>query len=871
MVGSKIKSSLKRPNGTLKKQYLSRMQNYIGLSESEAATRLRQDGYNELPSAKPRNVFQIAFEVLREPMLLLLLGCAGTYFLLGDVKEALILSIFVFVVIGIELYQQGKTEKALDALRDLSSPRALVIRGGERERIAGRDVVRGDLIVLVEGDRVPADGFVLEATNLSVDESLLTGESVPVRKSADEAHQTMRRPGGDDLPFVFSGTLVVQGTALARAEATGLQTELGKIGKTLQEVESEPTLLQRDTRRLVRNLAIIGLSLCALLIIGYGLTRGDWLRGFLAALTLAMAILPEELPVVLTVFLALGAWRLSRLNVLTRNMPAVETLGATTALCVDKTGTLTMNKMALSKLYVAGELLDVTSASPANLPETFHEMLEYAVLASQPEAFDPMDRAIRLTADRTLAGTEHLHLDWSLVRQYPLDKKLLAVSQVWNSPNGEEFVIAAKGAPEAIIDLCHVSANEAQQITAIVSKLSNNGLRVLGVAKSHFRKIELPGTQHDFGFEFLGLLALADPVRPSVAGAMKECQEAGIRVVMITGDFPGTAKSIAREIGMANPEGAITGAELNAMDEATLQQHIGNVCVFARAVPEQKLRLVNALKANGEIVAMTGDGVNDAPALKSANIGIAMGERGTDVAREAADLVLLDDDFSSIVKAVRMGRRIFDNLKKAVAYIFAIHVPIAGLSLLPVLLRWPLILEPVHIAFLELIIDPACSVIFEAEAEEVDIMQRPPRSTNERLFTRRSAVFSLLQGLGVLLVLLAIFGIALNRGQGEADARALTFTTLVIANLCMILTNRSRSRGFLSILKTPNPAAWWVIGSTLTFLTLALYVPFLRTLFHFSILHPDDIALCLEMGALSILWFEFVKMFDRRWKPVKAA
>jgi Ca2+-transporting ATPase len=845
------------------------MQNHSGLSESEAAARLLQVGYNELPSTKPRNILQIGFEVLREPMLLLLLGCAGTYFLLGDVKEALILSIFVFVVIGIELYQERKTERALDALRDLSSPRALVIRDGQRKRIAGREVVPGDLMVLVEGDRVPADGVVLSATNLSADESLLTGESVPVRKSAEEVEAGMRRPGGDDLPFVFSGTLIVHGTALARAEATGLQTELGTIGKSLQEVEPTPTLLKQDTARIVRNLAIAGLTLCALLVIGYGLTRGDWLRGFLAALALAMAILPEELPVVLTVFLALGAWRLSRLNVLTRNMPAVETLGATTALCVDKTGTLTMNRMAVSKLFVAGELLDLAASPQAAFPERFHELLEYAVLASQIEAFDPMDRAIRATADRNLSGTEHIHKNWSLVRQYPLSKQLLAISQVWTSPDGEDFVIAAKGAPEAIIDLCHLPVDEAQQITGVVSDLSQDGLRVLGVAKSRFHKADLPVDQHEFVFDFLGLIALADPVRPTVAKAMRECQQAGIRVVMITGDFPGTARSIAREIGMANPEGAITGPELNAMDEAALRQHIGDIGVFARAVPEQKLRLVNAFKANGDIVAMTGDGVNDAPALKSANIGIAMGERGTDVARESADLVLLDDDFSSIVKAVRMGRRIFDNLKKAVAYIFAIHVPIAGLSLLPVLFRWPLILEPVHIAFLELIIDPACSVVFEAEPEESDIMNRPPRSAGERLFDRRTIVFSVLQGLGVLLILLAIFGVSLHRGQSEADARALTFTTLVIANLCMILTNRSRSRGFLSILRTSNPTAWWVVGATLTFLALALYVPFLRTLFHFSSLHPGDIALCLAMGALSILWFETLKMSDRRWRRAR--
>ncbi len=835
-----------------------------GLSEAEVAQRLLDRGYNELPSAKPRNIFRIAFDVLREPMLLLLLGCSSTYFFLGDVQEGLILSVFVFVVIGIELYQERKTERALDALRDLSSPRALVIRGGERRRIAGREVVPGDIVVLAEGDRVPADGILLAATNLATDESLLTGESVPVRKLVQQAETGMGRPGGDDLPFVFSGSLVVRGTGLARVASTGLQTELGKIGKSLQSVVAEPSLLRKDTERLVRAIALGALALCTTVVVVYGLTRGDWLRGFLAALTLAMAILPEELPVVLTVFLALGAWRLSRARVLTRQMPAIETLGAATVLCVDKTGTLTMNRMTVRKLFVQGAFLDLAGTDSAALPEEFHETVEFAMLASQVEAFDPMDKAIGELARTALLGTEHLHRDWNLVRQYPLAKKLLAISQVWSSPDGGDLVIAAKGAPEAIMDLCHLDSTEIDRLSTVVSQLAEEGLRVLGVAKSHFRKMDLPADQHEFQFRFLGLIALADPIRQTVPQAVQECQHAGIRVVMITGDFPGTASSIAAEIGLGDASSVITGSELEAMPERDLRERIQTISIFARAVPDQKLRLVEALKANGEIVAMTGDGVNDAPALKAAHIGIAMGERGTDVAREAADLVLLDDDFLSIVKAVRLGRRIFDNLKKAMAYIFAIHVPIAGLSLIPVLFRLPPVLEPVHIAFLELIIDPACSIVFEAEQEEADVMDRPPRAASERLFSRRMVGLSILQGTGVLVIVLAIFVTALYRGQGEADARALTFTTLVIANLSLILTNRSWSRNVADIVRTPNPAMWWVLGGTLVFLGLVLYVPFLRILFHFSTLHPDDIALCLTAGVLSVGWFEGLKWMQRR-------
>ncbi len=475
-----------------------------------------------------------------------------------------------------------------------------------------------------------------------------------------------------------------------------------------------------------------------------------------------------------------------------------------------------------------------------------------------------MDRAIRKLGDEALHGTEHLHASWKVVREYPLAKNLLAISEAWVSPDDAQFVIAAKGAPEAVADLCHLSKQDTAILNETVAGMAAEGLRVLGVAKAQISSKILPDQQHDFEFELLGLVALADPVRPAVPGAIQECQAAGIRVIMITGDYPGTAMSIARQIGLESTDGAISGPEVAAMDEQTLRHRVVRANVFARAVPEQKLQLVSAMKANGEIVAMTGDGVNDAPALKAAHIGIGMGERGTDVAREAADLVLLDDDFSSIVQAVRLGRRIFDNLKKAMAYIFAIHVPIAGLSLCAVLFRWPLILEPIHVAFLELIIDPACSIVFEAEEEDADIMQRPPRPATERLFNKQMVIMSLLQGFGVLIILLAIFGIALYRGQGEQDARALTFTALVIANVALIATNRSWSRTFVGILRTPNPAMWWVAGSALVFLALVLYTPFLKALFHFSTLHPHDIALCVGAGAVSIAWFETLKAFQRR-------
>jgi len=599
-------------------------------------------------------------------------------------------------------------------------------------------------------------------------------------------------------------------------------------------------------------------------VVLYGLTRGNWLQGFLAGITLAMAMLPEEFPVVLTIFLALGAWRLSKMNVLARRVPVIETLGSATVLCVDKTGTLTVNRMSIRKLAVDGTVHDVEQPEAQPLPEAFHAIVEFGILASQRDPFDPMEKAFHDLGNARLAHTEHLHADWKLERGYPLSPHLLAMSHVWKSPTGQDYVLAAKGAPEAIADLCHLDADRTQTIGKHVAAMAEDGLRVLGVARGVYRQQALPGEQHDFTFEFLGLVGLADPLRPSVPAAVQECYTAGIRVVMITGDHPTTAHSIARHAGLQPCDEIITGPELDAIDEAELQRRVRTINVFARMVPEQKLRLVNALKANGEVVAMTGDGVNDAPALKAAHIGIAMGGRGTDVARESASLVLLDDDFASIVQSIRMGRRIFDHLQKAMTYIVAVHVPIAGMSLVPVLLGGPLALLPVHILFLQLVIDPACSMVFEAEPEEPEVMRRPPRNPMTPLLGSRILAFGLLEGVSALLIVLAVYLSAIWGWLDVADALALSFTTLVVANLGLIFANRSWTGSIWSTLRTPNAALWWVIGGTIFFLGLALYVPFLRNLFHFSTLHPNDLALCLAGGVVSILWFEALKVFKRR-------
>jgi Ca2+-transporting ATPase len=842
---------------------LSNLNGLTGLSENEVTELLAREGFNEIPSAGRRNFFGIVLDIIREPMLLLLIASGIIYMVLGDVQEALMLLGFVFVIIGITIYQEQKTERALDALRDLSSPRALVLRDGETKRIAGREVVRGDTVILAEGDRVPADGIVISCNNLSVEESILTGESVSVQKAEADGISNMERPGGDNTPFVYSGTLVVSGLGVVRVAAIGLNTEFGKIGKSLQTIKLEDTSLQKETRKIVRNLAIIGGCLCILMALIYGFTTSQWLDGLLASITLAMAILPEEFPVVLTIFLALGAWRISLDRVLTRRMNAIETLGSDTVLCVDKTGTLTENRMSVEKIFAGADFHAIDATGSNAPPEKFHQLVEYGILAGQTSPFDPMEKALRELGHRYSNLVEHLHENWTLTKEYPLSKKLMALSRVWKSSDSHNFVIAAKGAPEAIMDLCHFNDEEISNLSGKISTMAMDGLRVLGVAKAHFNASSLPSSQHDFKFEFIGLVGFADPIRSTVPEAIKECYGAGIRVVMITGDYPVTAQNIARQIGLKHADEFITGAEMQAMDDIELRDRIKSVNIFARVVPEQKLKLVDAFKENGEVVAMTGDGVNDAPALKSANIGIAMGGRGTDVAREAGALVILDDDFSSIVKAIKMGRRIFDNLRKAMAYILAIHVPIAGLSLIPVIMGLPLILMPAHVVFLELIIDPACSIVFEAEKAEANVMRRPPRSKKEPLFSRNTVITSLLQGLVILILTLAIYIFCLQQGRAEVEARTITFVSLVFANTGLILSNRFHSTNVIASMRVKNRALWWIMGSATILLALVVYIPFLNDMFKFSPMSISDVAICVALGIVSIAICDLIKYLNR--------
>ncbi len=829
-----------------------------GLSSAEAARQLAADGRNALPGGKGRSLFTIVRETLREPMLLLLLAAGVLYLAFGDLQEGLVLFGFVAATLGLTLYQEGKTEKVIEALRDLTSPRALVVRDGQQQRIAGRYVVQGDIVILGEGDRIPADGLLLSASVMQVDESLLTGEAVAVDKIAAAGEVAPARPGGDNQPHVYSGSLVVRGKGMARVTATGPRSEIGRIGLALESLQAERSPLQRQTAQLVRTLALMAAVLSLVLVLAHGLLHGDWLQAVLAGIALAMAMLPEEYPVVMTVFPALGARRLSREKVLTRRINAIETLGATSVLCVDKTGTLTENRMTVARLHSGRTGIGVDyAAQPSALPEEVHTLVEYAILASAADPFDPMEQAFHRLGQHFLAGTEHLHRDWELVREYPLTPQLRAMSHVWRASAGENHVVAAKGAPEAIIDLCHLDEDRRRAIAADINAMAEDGLRVLAVAQSTFAGEDWPPSEHYFDFEFVGLLGLYDPLRPEIPAAVRESREAGIRVLMITGDYPATASAIARQAGLEEGE-VLSGDDLAALSDAELQARIGRVSVCARISPEQKLRIVQALKVNGDVVAMTGDGVNDAPALNAAHVGIAMGGRGTDVAREASSLVLLDDNFASIVRAMRLGRRIFDNLRKSMSYILAVHVPIAGMALLPALFGMPAMLFPMHIAFLELIIDPACSVAFENEPAEDDVMRRPPRDPEEPLFGGRTLLLALLQGTGVLLVVLAAFMLA-QQQLPEDEARAFAFVTLVTGNLALIFSNRTRAHSWVAAWRTPNPVRWVITGVTGAILLLSLYLPALSALLRFGPLSLQEFGLALVLGLASVVWFELLR------------
>ncbi|MET1115755.1 MAG: cation-translocating P-type ATPase [Comamonas sp.] len=813
----------------------------MGLSTGEAAARLRADGPNLLPGYEPKSFGQLALNVVREPMFLMLLAAGGGYLLLGDTAEALFLLTSVVLIVALTLFQERKTQRALEALRELSAPRALVLRDGRPTRIACREVVCGDVLVLREGDRIAADGALREGA-LEVDESLLTGESVPNPK-----------PPGAAL---HAGTVITQGAGMAEVQATAERTAMGRIGLALTTAQPPTSRLYRQSRRIVRIFAAVGLAVACLLVLLSWVRDGQGLvASLLPAIAFTMAVLPEEIPVVLTVFLALAAWRLSRRNVLTRRVDAIEVLGAITVLAVDKTGTLTLNKMALVELAAAGTVFKLGSHLP--LPCALEELLRCALRATPAKPFDPMEIAIRAAGGMLPTAQATSGPPATPARVYPLAPQLLAVTHAYGTAEPGRHTLATKGAPEALIELCRLPGPQRLAVQSQVQEMAARGLRVLGVACGEWSG-ELPQSQRDLTLRFVGLLGLADPLRPTVAQAVQDCRQARIRVLMMTGDHPVTASAIARQAGLANAASVLTGAEMDALDDDALRLRLRGTSICARLRPEQKLRLVRALQAEGDTVAMTGDGVNDAPALKAADAGIAMGLRGTDVAREAAALVLLDDSFASIAKGIRQGRHVDDNIRSAMRFIFAVHVPIVALALVPALLNWPPLMLPAQVVLLELIIDPACSILFEAQPEEDDLMNRPPKPATDSPFSLGNMAYGLLQGLGLALVLLLANRCMLAEHWPAAEIRSTLFASLVASLFLLVLVHRHAVNIF------SNPWLPRLGAAVAAVLSLVLWQPWLRGVMGFAPPSARGAIALLAIAACVALWLLALRQVQRR-------
>ncbi|HMS98198.1 MAG TPA: cation-translocating P-type ATPase [Saprospiraceae bacterium] len=811
-----------------------------GLNSDQVNALQAKHGFNELPQEKKKSLLGVAVEVVKEPMFILLIGCASLYTIMGDIKEGLIMLSTVFLMVGISLYQNYRSEKAMDALRKLSSPRVSVLRNDNWTILAGRELVPGDIVKISEGDRLAADLEILESNSLEVDESMLTGEAFAVKKDKE----------GDMV--LYSGTLLVKGRAIAKVAFTGVAARIGSIALALQAPAESKTSLQKEMAQFVRQIGIIAVFLCLLIVGVFYWIRGDFLSALLNGLAAAMAILPEEFPVVFTIFLALGAWRLSRINVLTRQPSSIESLGAATVLCSDKTGTITQNKMQVA-MVSKGPLSDPEKGG--NISD--YEIIHWAAMASPPDTADPMEHAFFRALEKQ---DMDLLTKATLIKEYALTNEVLAMTRIIKDEAGR-VLAACKGAPETIVSLCKLTDDVKDAIFEEVATMAAAGCRVLAVANAEVKIDFLPETQKELPFTFLGLVGLEDPIRPEVPAAINLCKKAGIRVIMITGDHALTANAIGKKIGLST-EIILSGAEMAELTDAELTTMLHQCNIFARIQPEQKLRLVHLLKAQGEVVAMTGDGVNDAPALKAANIGIAMGNKGTDVAREAAKMVLLDDNFASIVTGIRLGRRIYDNLQKAMSYILAIHIPIIGLTLTPAF--WgtmPLLLLPLHIILMELIIDPVCSIAFEFEQEERGIMSHPPRKNNVSFFGGRQLLSSFLHGFLLFIITLVTFLISFKEGHSEEQARMIAFSTLLIGNLFLIFSKLSKTRTVIEYIVSLNLTII-IIGLLVGTLLMALaFVPFLQHLLRLQWPGWQHYGVALASALIMLAILELIKLF----------
>nr|WP_315216476.1 cation-translocating P-type ATPase [uncultured Flavobacterium sp.] len=820
-----------------------------GLSAAEVMQSRTQNGSNSLDHQKKNNFLSSVIEMVKEPMFLLLLTATSIYFITGEYGNGIFMAVAIALVSTISLYQESKSRNAIEALEKLTQPKSKVIRNGAVLEIPSEEIVLGDCIQTEEGTFIPADGIIIQSNDFSVNESILTGESFTVFKNEKSEDNK-----------VYQGTIAASGLAICQVTAIGSLTQLGKIGKSLDTIVEEKTPLQKQMENFVTKMSLVGLVIFAIVwAINYWNSRLI-LDSLLKALTLAMSIIPEEIPVAFTTFMALGAWRLMKMGIIVKQIRTVETLGGATVICTDKTGTITENKMSLAQWYTLAS--NVISDSKEKSSEEEQELLSLSMWASEPIPFDAMEIALHDAYGKLALEDERSN--FKLVHEYPLSGKPPMMTHVFENQNGVR-IIAAKGAPEALMACSDLSEEESQNIRAAMETMTNEGFRVLGVGVAKFYGTDYPKKQQEFTFQFNGLVAFYDPPKENIKTVFETFYNAGIEVKIITGDNAATTSTIAKQIGFKNPEKVLNGDDLMDMDEATLKSKVMETTIFTRMFPEAKLKIIKALKDNNQIVAMTGDGVNDGPALKSAHIGIAMGKKGTEIAKQAANLILIDDDFAKMTDAIAMGRKIYINLKKAIQYIISIHIPIILIVFIPLALGWiyPNIFSPVHIIFLEIIMGPTCSIIYENEPMEDNLMLQKPRPLTTTFFNLKEITISIIQGLAITLGLLFVYQYCIRENCTENATRTIVFLTLIASNIFLTLANRSFYYSIFTTIQYKNNLVLLIIGVTLFITTLLLFVPQFSQFFMFDIVSIQHIGLSILVGGISVFWIEIYKGLKR--------
>ena len=823
-----------------------------GLTNDEVIASRQQYGYNRLEVVQKNTWFDLLINVLKEPMLILLIIIAFIYVIIGDYGEAAFMFVALVAVTAVSFYQDNRSKKALEELEKLNEPLSTVIRNSKIEEIPTHDIVVGDLCITEEGRIINADGKILHSNDFSVNESSLTGESFSVFKD---------NRSEDNL--VYSGTVTVSGLAVFKVQKIGKETRVGKIGESILTIKEQISPLQIQIRKFVKWMAVIGIIIFLMVCIFSYIKTGDLVTSLLSGLTLAMSVLPEEIPVAFTTFMALGAWKLMREGIIIKRSSIVETLGSTTVICTDKTGTITENSMQLKHLYNFKS--NRTYEEKEFKADELTELINYAMWSSEPVPFDPMEITLHKIYEETQKN--EVRKEYKMFHEYPLEGKPPMMTHLFENLN-KDRIIAAKGAPEAILNVSRLSDAEKEKIRNVIKTFGQQGYRVLAVAKSHFEGNNFPEKQQDFEFEFLGLTVFYDPPKKGIHEVFQNIYDAGIKVKVITGDNEDTTNAIAKQAGIINTTPAINGSEIINTSEGELMQISERTTLFTRMFPDAKLAVVNALKKKGEVVAMLGDGVNDGPALKAAHIGVAMGNKGTEIAKSAAALVITNDDLEKLIVGIAAGRRIYTNIKKAVQYIISIHIPIILTVSLPLFLGWvfPQIFTPVHVIFLELVMGPTCSIVYENEPMEKNTMKRPPRAMGDTFLSLNELGISVVQGLLITLGVLFVYQFTVQNGGDEEKTRTMVFTTLIFANILLSFTNRSFFYSIIETFRNRNPLLIGMSALVLGLLFLILYVKPVSLFFKVTALTINELGIALLIAAVSVLWFEIYKLVKRKWR-----